>query len=160
MMRRTGWVFMSLMLLTGFGGAAHALEPDVVEVTLPFPADRVKEAVTKVFAEDGYCCVDWKGGSQLQTGYRGEQPSIWDWMVRGRFGVVRSQAEASVTPETNQSSRLRIQVSSEGKQTMFSSWRPSAPQVPQSAENKLRLIKNELKIVSHPYTTQSFFAMQ
>ena len=159
-MRRTGWAFMSLMLLIGFGGPAHALEPDVVDVVLPVPADQVKAAVTKVFSEDNYCTVNWKDGSQLKMGYRCEQPSIWDWMVRGRFGVVRSQAEASVTQESNGSSRLRIQVSSESKRTMFDSWAPTAPQVPQSAGNKLRLIKNELKIVSHPYTTQAFFTLE
>lgn len=141
----------------GCSSVQHPVQPDVVDVTLPVPADRVKAAVTKVLAEDDYCCVDWKEGSQLQTGYRGEQPSIWDWLVRGRYGVVRSRAEASVTPETDHSSRLRLQVSSEGKQTMFDSWGPTAPQVPQSAENKLRLIKNELKIVQSTYTTETFY---
>lgn len=141
----------------GCAGVQHPVEPDVVEVTLPASADRVKAAVTKVLADDDYCCVDWKDGSQLRTGYRGEQPSIWDWLVRGRLGVVRSQAEASVTAETDQSSRLRLQVSSEGKQTMFDSWGPTTPQVPQSAQNKLRLIKNELKIVQTTYTTDTFY---
>lgn len=160
MMRRTGWAFLSLMFAVGLGSAAYALEPDVIDVTLPVPADRVKAAVTKVLAEDDYCCVDWKDGAQLQAGYREEQPSIWDWMVKGRLGVVRSRAEASVTSETDQSARLRIQVSSEGKRTMFDSWETVAPQVPQSAENKLRLIKNELKLVTNPYTTQSFIQGQ
>lgn len=153
--------YLAIVALTavtfGCAGFQHPVEPDVVEVTLPVSADRVKAAVTKVLADDDYCCVDWKDGSQLHTGYRGEQPSIWDWLVRGRFGVVRSQAEASVTAETDQSSRLRLQVSSEGKQTMFDSWGPTTPQVPQSAQNKLRLIKNELKIVQTTYTTETFF---
>ena len=153
--------YLAIVALTavtfGCAGFQHPVEPDVVEVTLPVSADRVKAAVTKVLADDDYCCVDWKDGSQLHTGYRGEQPSIWDWLVRGRFGVVRSQAEASVTAETDQSSRLRLQVSSEGKQTMFDSWGPTAPQVPQSAQNKLRLIKNELKIVQTTYTTDTFY---
>lgn len=153
--------YLAIVALTavtfGCAGFQHPVEPDVVEVTLPVSADRVKAAVTKVLADDDYCCVDWKDGSQLHTGYRGEQPSIWDWLVRGRFGVVRSQAEASVTAETDQSSRLRLQVSSEGKQTMFDSWGPTTPQVPQSAQNKLRLIKNELKIVQTTYTTETFY---
>ncbi|MBM4126735.1 MAG: hypothetical protein FJ247_05210 [Nitrospira sp.] len=160
MMRRTGWAVLSLMLAVGFGCATQPLGPDVIDVTLQAPADRVKAAVTKVLVEDDYCCVDWKDGTQLQAGYREEQPSIWEWMVKGRLGVVRSRAEASVTPETDQSSRLRIQVSSEGKRTMFDSWEPVTPQVPQSAENKLRLIKNELKLVTTPYTTQSFIKGQ
>jgi hypothetical protein len=132
------------------------IAPEVIEVTLPASADRVKAAVTKVLADDNYD-VDWKDGTQLQTSYRDEQPSIWDWLVRGRFGVVRSRAQAAVTAETDQSSRLRLQISSEGKQTMFQGWEPTAPQVPQNAENKLRLIRNELKIVQTTYTTETFY---
>ena len=158
MIRKDYLAVVALAVMTfGCAGVQQPVEPDVVDVTLPVPADRVKAAVTKVLADDDYCCVDWKDGSLLQTGYRGEQPSVWDWLVRGRFGVVRSQAEASVTAETDQSSRLRLQVSSEGKQTMFDSWGPTAPQVPQSAQNKLRLIKNELKIVQTTYTTDTFY---
>jgi hypothetical protein len=140
----------------GCANVQRSVEPDVVDVTLPAAADRVKEVVTKVLAVDDYD-VEWSDESQLKTGYRDEQPSIWDWLVKGRLGVVRSRAEASVTPETDQSSRLRLQISSEGKQTMFEGWGPTAPQVPQSAENKLRLIKNELKIVQATYTTESFY---
>ncbi|MDK2742934.1 MAG: hypothetical protein H8K03_17715 [Nitrospira sp.] len=132
------------------------IEPDVVDVTLPVPADQVKAAVTKVLKDDDYD-VNWKDGSQLQADYRDEQSSIWDWLLKGRFGVVRSRAEASVTPETDKATRLRLQILSEGKQTMFDSWGPTAPQVPQSAENKLRLIKNELKIVQSTYTTETFY---
>jgi hypothetical protein len=158
MIRMDYFAIVAIATVTfGCAGVQTPVNPDVVEVTLPASADRVKAAVTKVFADDDYCCVDWKDGSQLKTGYRGEQPSIWDWLVRGRFGVVRSQAEASVTAETDQSSRLRLQVSSEGKQTMFDSWGPTTPQVPQSAGNKLRLIKNELKIVQTTYTTETFY---
>ncbi len=135
------------------------IEPDVVDVTLPVPADQVKAAVTKVLKDDDYD-INWKDGSQLQADYRDEQPSIWDWLVKGRLGVVRSRAEASVTSETDKTTRLRLQISSEGKQTMFDSWGPTAPQVPQSAENKLRLIKNELKIVQSTYTTETFYGQK
>lgn len=157
MIRKDCFAIVALVVLTfGCASVQRPVEPDVVDVTLPASADRVKAAVTKVLAEDDYD-VDWKDGSQLQTGYREEQPSIYDWLVRGRLGVVRSRAEASVTPETEQSSRLRLQISSEGKQTMFQGWGPTAPQVPQSAANKLRLIKNELKIVQNTYTTETFY---
>ncbi|GKS66452.1 hypothetical protein YTPLAS72_37560 [Nitrospira sp.] len=151
---------LAIVALTAFAfgcsSVQRPVEPDVVDVTLPAPADQVRAAVSKVLKDDNYD-VDWKDGAQLDTGYRGEQPSIWDWLVKGRFGVVRSRAEASVTPETDQTTRLRLQVSSEGKQTMFDGWGPTEPQVPQSAENKLRLIKNELKIVPSTYTTETFY---
>ena len=156
MIRKDCLVIVALTVFAFGCSVQRTVEPSVVDVTLPAPADRVKAAVTKVLDDDDYD-VDWKDGSQLQAGYRDEQPSIWDWLVTGLFGVVRSQAEASVTPETDQSSRLRLQISSEGKQTMFQGWGPTAPQVPQSAENKLRLIKNELRIVQSTYTTETFY---
>ena len=157
MIRKDCLVIIALSIFAfGCTGVQHPVQPDVVDVTLPVSADRVKAAVTKVLSDDNYD-VDWKDGAQLQTGSRNEQPSIWDWLTRGRFGVVRSRAEASVTAETDQSSRLRLQISSEGKQTMFQGWGSTAPQVPQSAENKLRLIKNELKIVQNTYTTETFY---
>lgn len=157
MIRKDCLAIIALTVLAfGCAYVQRPVEPDVVDVTLPAPADRVKAAVTKVLTDDNYD-VDWKDGAQIHTGYRDEQPSIWDWLVTGRLGVVRSRAEASVTPETEQSSRLRLQVSSDGKQTMFQGWGPTAPQVPQSAENKLRLIKNELKIVQSTYTTETFY---
>ena len=151
---------LAIVVLTavtfGCSSVQRPVEPDVVDVTLPASADQVKAAVSKVLKDDNYD-VNWKDGAHLDTGYRGEQPSIWDWLVRGRLGVVRSRAEASVTPESDHSTRLRLQVSSEGKQTMFDGWGPTATQVPQSAENKLRLIKNELKIVPSTYTTETFY---
>ncbi|MDH4083726.1 MAG: hypothetical protein OEV99_13315 [Nitrospira sp.] len=157
MIRKDYLVIIALTALTfGCSSVQHPAQPDVVDVTLPAPADQVKAAVSKVLKDDNYD-VEWKDGSQLNTGYRGEQPSIWDWLVRGRFGVVRSRAEASVTPETDQTTKLHLQVSSEGKRSMFDSWGPTEPQVPQSAENKLRLIKNELKIVPSTYTTETFY---
>ena len=135
----------------------HNSLAEVVEVTLPAPEDRVKAAVTKVLEDDNYD-VKWTGASELKTGYRGEEPSIYDnWLTKGRFGVVRSYYEGSVTPETGETTRLRLQVSSEGKSTIWQSWVPATTQVPQSAENKLRLIKNELKIVQDTYTTQTFY---
>jgi hypothetical protein len=157
MIRKDYLAIVALIAFTlGCSSVQHPAQPDVVDVTLPASADQVIAAVSKVLKDDNYD-VDWKDGSQLNTGYRGEQPSIWDWLVRGRLGVVRSRAEASVTPETDQTTRLRLQVSSEGKRSMFDSWVPTAPQVPQSAENKLRLIKNELKVVPSTYTTETFY---
>lgn len=153
---------LAIVALTVFAfGCAHVppqvpLAPEVVEATLPVSADRVKAAVTKILEDDDYN-VDWKDGTQLKTGYREEQPSIYEWFVKGRLGVVRSYYEVSVTPETGESTRLRLQVSSEGKSTLWQAWGPTPTQVPQSAENKLRLIKNELKIVQDTYTTQSFY---
>jgi hypothetical protein len=157
MIRKDYLVIVALAAVTfGCTGVQHPVEQNVVDVILPAPADQVRAAVSKVLRDDNYD-VEWKDGALLTTGYRDEQPSIWDWLVKGRFGVVRSRAEVSVTPETDHTTKLRLQVLSEGKQTMFDSWGPTEPQTPQSAENKLRLIKNELKIVPSTYTTETFY---
>jgi hypothetical protein len=144
MMRQTGVALVSLMLLAGFSGTAHALEPDVIQAQLAAPPEQVKQAVTQVLANSGYQNIVWKDNTTLTTGYR----------------EVKSRVEATVTPGTDQTTQLSLHVMTEGKRTFFDSFAPVKTQYPESPENQLRLIKNKLKIVSHPYTTQSFFKLQ
>jgi hypothetical protein len=73
--------------------------------------------------------------------------------------VVKNRVEATVTPKADQTTDLRLQVSSVGKRTLWESFAPVKTPEPESANNQLRLIKNKLKMVTHPYTTQSFFTM-
>jgi hypothetical protein len=160
MMRRTGWAIVSIMLLTGFVGAAHALEPDVIQVQLNAPPDKVKQAVEEVLTDSGYTDVVWKDGSTLKTGYREEFESPLLGMYRCCWGVIKSRAKATVTPGAEQTTELRLEVFAEGKRTLWESYAPVKTPYPESSENQLRLIKNKLKIVSHPYTTQSFFKLQ
>ena len=51
----------------GCSSVQRPVEPDVVDVTLPAPADQVRAAVSKVLKDDNYD-VDWKDGAQLDTG--------------------------------------------------------------------------------------------
>ena len=121
-------------------------EPDAIDVTLPAPADRVKTAVMQVLTEGGYD-IDRKDDQNLTTGYREEIRGPWDWLLRWRFGTGRSRVEAMVTPASEQSSRLRLNVLYEGKDGIFTRWEDSPTALPQSAENQLRLIKNALQIL-------------
>ncbi|OGW50947.1 MAG: hypothetical protein A2V62_09880 [Nitrospirae bacterium RBG_19FT_COMBO_58_9] len=121
-------------------------EPDVIEVTLPAPADRVNTAVIQVLTEGGYS-VDRKDDENLTTGYRKEISGPWDWLLRRRFGTGRSRVEAVVTPASEHSSRLRLHVLYESKDGIFTRWDESPTAQPQSAENQLRLIKNALQIL-------------
>jgi hypothetical protein len=121
-------------------------EPDVIDVTLPATADRVKTAVTQVLTEGGYT-VDRKDDENLTTGYREEISGPWDWLLRGPFGTGRSRVDVLVTPASEQSSRLRLHVLYEGKDGIFTRWEESPTAKPQSAENQLRLIKNALQIL-------------
>lgn len=121
-------------------------EPDVIDVTLSAPADRVNMAVMQVLTEGGYA-VNRKDDENLTTGYRKEISGPWDWLLRWRFGTGRSRVEALVTPASEQSSRLRLNVLYEGKDGIFARWEGSPTALPQSAENQLRLIKNVLQIL-------------
>lgn len=159
MIRRTGLALMSLMLLAGFSGTAQALEPDIIQAQLAAPADQVKQAVTQVLTDSGYHNIVWKNETTLTTGYREENGGL-EGLYLCCWGVIKSRVEATVTPGADQTAQLSLHVMSEGKRTLFDSYAPVRTQYPESPENKLRLVKNKLKIVSHPYTTQSFFTLQ
>jgi len=127
-------------------GPAMQHEPDVIDVTLPAPVDRVTTAVVQVLTDGGYD-VDRKDDQTLTTSYREEIPGPWDGLLRWRFGTGRSRVEANVTPATEQSTRLRLSVQYEGKDGLFTQWADSPTALPQSADNQLRLIKNALNIL-------------
>lgn len=158
MMRRTGWALVTAVFLVGFGSAAQAVEPNVVQVQLAAPVEKVKAAITEVLTNSGYTEVMWKDDSTVTTNYRDETEGI-QWLYDCCWGVVKNRVEATVTPKADQTTDLRIQVSTVGKRTLWEGFAPVQTPEPESANNQLRLIKNKLKIVSHPYTTQSFFTM-
>ena len=121
-------------------------EPDVIDVTLPAPAEQVRTVLVQVLEDTGYD-VDWQDDQNLTTGYREEIHGPWDWLLRSRFGTGRSRVDALVTPATEQDTRVRLHVQYEGKDGIFTRWEDSPTALPQSAENQLRLIKNALHIL-------------
>ncbi|MCP9453648.1 MAG: hypothetical protein NNA23_13305 [Nitrospira sp.] len=158
MVRHVKWALGSALLLMGMSTAALAFEADVVDVKLSAPAEKVKTALTEVLTDSGYE-VRWKNDTTLETDYREESGGL-DSLYYCCWGVIKSRVQATVTPEGGQTTHLRLQVFAQGKRTIFESFTPVQTPVPESAENQLRLIKNKLKIVSHPYTTVSFFGMK
>ena len=147
MIRILGLVLVfSALLITGCSSAPHPYEPSLADVTLPAPTDRVKTAVVQVLTDGGYE-VDWKDEETLSTSYRDETRGPWNWLYRWRFGTIKSRVEARVTPSTEQTTRLRIQVLSEGKDGILMNWEDVQSALPQSADNQLRLIKNALQIL-------------
>ena len=121
-------------------------EPDVIDVTLPAPAEQVRTVLVQVLEDGGYD-VDWQDDQNLTTGYREEIHGPWDWLLRSRFGTGRSRVDALVTPATEQDTRVRLHVQYEGKDGIFTRWEDSPTALPQSAEYQLRLIKNALHIL-------------
>jgi hypothetical protein len=158
MMRQTGFALMSALLLTALGCASHP-QPDIIQTQLTAPPDQVKQALTQVLTNSGYHDIVWKNDTTLTTGYREENGGLESLYICC-WGVVKSRVEATVTPGDGQTTQLSLHVMSEGKRTLFDGYAPIKTQYPESPENQLRLIKNKLKVVSHPYTTQSFFKMQ
>lgn len=137
---------LSLLIIAACAGPPIAHEPDVVDVTLPAPADQVRTAVIQVLTDGGYE-VEQEDDQNLKTGYREEISSPWDGLLRWRFGTGRSRVNAVVTAADEQSTRLRLHVQYEGKDGLFTRWEESPTALPQSAENQLRLIKNALHIL-------------
>jgi hypothetical protein len=142
---------LALMLFAAAAGCAgHATfpEPDVMDVTLPVPTDRVKSAVEDVLTEGGYQVLQESSGN-LTTGMRREMGGPWDSLLRWRFGVGKSRVEARIVPQDqdNSTTRLRIQVFHRGKDGLFDSWENAETPLPQSAENQIRLIKNALRLL-------------
>ena len=136
-------------LMVGTGACAGPTiphEPDVLDVTLPAPAEQVRAAVIQVLTDGGYD-VDRRDDQNLTTSYREEISGPWDWLLRWRFGTGRSRVDALVTQATEQDTRLRLHVQYEGKDGIFTRWEDSPTALPQSAENQLRLIKNALHIL-------------
>ena len=121
-------------------------EPDVVDVTLPSPAEQVRTAVIQVLKDEGYE-VDQSDDQNLTTGYRQDIRGPWDWLLHWRFGTGRSRVDVVVTPATEEETRLRLQVLYEGKDGLLTLWEDSPTALPQSADNQVRLIKNTLHLL-------------
>jgi hypothetical protein len=133
-------------LLFGCSHVPRSYEPDVIDVTVPASTEQVKTALIQVLTDGGYK-VDWRDAQTLTTSYREETQSPWDWLYRWRFGTIKSRVEAMVTPSTDEDARLRLQVLSEGKDGLFTSWEDVQSALAQNAENQLRLVKNALQIL-------------
>lgn len=118
----------------------------MIDVTLPAATDQVKTVVSDVLAGEGYD-VEWKDDQTLTTGYREETGGPWNWLYRWRFGTIKSRVEATVTPSSDQATRLRLHVLTEGKDGIFTGWDEVQSALPQSADNQLRLIKNALHLL-------------
>ena len=134
------------LLIGGCSSLPAEHTPDIVEETLPVPADRVRQTVVDVLTAGGYE-VEEDSNGHLRTGYREEISGPWDWVLRWRFGVGKSRVEATVTSLQDTSTRLKLHVMYESKDGLFVSWEESPTALPQGATNQLRLIKNKLQLL-------------
>jgi len=145
-MIRFGATLFLTVLFLGCSSVPRPHVADIIDVTLPASDERVKTAVAQVLTDGGYD-VDWTDEQTLTTSYREETGGPWNWLYRWRFGTIKSRVDARVTPSTEEITRLRLEVLSEGKDGIFTSWEEVQSALPQNAENQLRLIKNALQIL-------------
>ncbi|MBI5411372.1 MAG: hypothetical protein HZA21_05210 [Nitrospirae bacterium] len=146
-MRRLTW--LSLVILTvGCSTIPPQQGTDHAEILLAAPESQVRAAVIQVLVEGGYPIQQRDGkGPVVRTDYREEMDSPGDSLHRSRFGKGRSRVEVTIVSESDTSTRLTIQVAYEGKNSLFASWQPYVPTLPQSAANQIRLIKNALGLL-------------
>jgi hypothetical protein len=143
---RTGVILATGMLLMSCSSAPHPLPTDLVETRLAAPIDTVKTALTQVLTDGGYD-VDWKDDSTLETGYREEMHGPGKRLYRWWFGTIKSRVNATVKAADDQNTSLKLEVQSEGKDGIFTSWEQVPSALPQGADNQLRLIKNALQLL-------------
>ncbi len=139
---------MAALMISSLGcaGPTISFETDIIDVTLQAPLGEVETAVIQVLTDGGYD-VDRDDDQNLTTGYRKEIRGPWNWLLRSRFGTERSRLKASITPATEERTRLRLHVIYEAKDGIFAEWEESPTALPQSAENQLRLIKKKLQLL-------------
>ncbi|MEX5215315.1 MAG: hypothetical protein NW703_14260 [Nitrospiraceae bacterium] len=151
--RQLLWAWIAaIALLYGCASPTGTQPADSVEARLDAPVEQVRDAVLNVFASQGYTVESSQSRSEnrsefIRTGYREEIRAPWDWMLRVRFGVGRTQAEADLNGESDHSTKLMLTVIHESKGSLVGSWTPSEPPLQQSAEHYLRLIRYELKLL-------------
>ena len=143
---RAGMLLVTATLLMSCSGSPHPLPTDLIETRLAAPLDSVKAALTQVLTDGGYD-VDWKNDSTMETSYREEMHGPWNWLYRWRFGTIKSRVNATVTAADGQNTALKLEVRSEGKDGIFTSWDQIPSAIPQGADNQLRLIKNALQLL-------------
>jgi uncharacterized lipoprotein len=119
---------------------------DVINATLPAPAEEVTPALIDVLASEGYD-IDAEDAETLTTGWREEIRSPWDWLLRWRFGVGKTRVEAKITPMESDRTHITLQVFHFSKDGILDRWDEADSPLPQSAANQVRLLKNRLHIL-------------
>jgi hypothetical protein len=101
-----------------------------------------------VLSIDGYPVRDSADDDRVvMTGYRRETEGMWNWLLRTRFGVGRSKVEATVSPDSQEATRLTISVIYEAKDHLWSAWEETTPPPHRNATLQLRSVKKALGLL-------------
>ena len=123
-----------------------APDPDVMDLTLPAPAESIKSALIDILRSSGYE-IQEENSDTVTTGTRRETEGPWNWLLNWRFGVMKSRVEAKIIPLEQDSTRLRLQVFPWSKDGILDSWTEAESPLPLSAANQVRRLKNSLQIL-------------
>ena len=132
--------------LGGCASAHPAPDRDIMDLTLPVPAESVKSALVDILQSSGYA-VQEENSDTVTTGFRCEIGGPWNWLLNWRFGVLKSRVEAKIIPLDQDSTRLRLQVFPRSKDGILDFWVDAESPLPQSAANQVRRLKNSLQIL-------------
>ena len=122
--------------------------PDAMEMVFASPEDYVRRVLLQVLTDDGYPLHRGAESERvITTGYREEMDGPWDRLLVYRVGVGRSRVDATVTPESETSTRVEIRVTYEAKRHLWSSWQDSTPPLQRNATTQLERIKHGLGLL-------------
>jgi hypothetical protein len=133
---------------TGAGcSSVHpAPDADVMDLTLPAPAENIKSALIDILRSSDYE-IQEETSDTVTTGTRRETGGPWNWLLSWRFGVMKSRVEAKIIALEQDSTRLRLQVFPRSKDGILDSWTEAESPLPLSAANQVRRLKNSLQIL-------------
>jgi len=147
-MARTFGLLYTALLIAGCASSSPALLADSADTVLAAPLDHVKTALVSVLSTDGYPVRNSPADDRVvTTGYRREIEGLWDWLLTSRFGVGRSKVEATVSPESQDRTRLTISVIYEAKNHFWSAWQETTPPPHRSAPLQLRSVQKALGLL-------------
>lgn len=136
------------LLMTGCASSPPAQLINSADTVLAAPLDQVRTALVFVLSTDGYPVRDGRDDDRVVvTGYRQETDGWWDWLLTSRFGVGRSKVEATVSPESEDTTHLTISVSYEAKDHLWSTWQKTTPPPHRDATLQLRSVKKALGLL-------------
>lgn len=136
------------LLMTGCASSSPTRLVDSADTVLAAPLDQVKATLLSVLSADGYPVRDSVDDDRIvMTGYRRESEELWDWLLKSRLGVERSKVEATVSPESQGTTRLTISVLYETKDHLWSTWQETTPPPHRGAALQLRSVKKALSLL-------------
>lgn len=145
---RTIVLLYTVLLIAGCASGRPTQLVDSTDTVLAAPLDQVKTALVSVLSTDGYPVQDgYVDDRVVMTGYRQEIEGLWDWLLKSRFGLGRSKVEATMSPESQDTTRLTVSVIYEAKDYLWSAWQETTPPPHRSATLQVRSIKKALGLL-------------